>query len=104
MGTFLLQTTIVLATATIAINGLTVNASDILADATTAVNGANIHQLSTALEMYSLDHDGYPQTNDGTTMINVLFDQGYIKSKPANSAVFAYTSKSNGNDYTLNIK
>lgn len=104
MGTALLQMTIVLATATVAINGMTMNASDILDSAQAATNGANVHQLSIALEMYSLDHNTYPEVNDGSQMINILFNEGYIKSKPTNPAAFAYHSKANGGDYTLKLK
>jgi competence protein ComGC len=104
MGTTLLQMTIVLATATIAVNGMTMNASDILDSATAVTNGANVHQLATALEMYNLDHNSYPEVNDGTQMINILFNEGYIKSKPANPAAFAYNSKLSGNDYALSLK
>lgn len=104
MGTALLQLTITLATATLVINGVTTSAPEILASAKSATNSANVHQLSTALELYRLSHDSYPAAKTGEQLINTLISEGYIQNKPADPSVFQYKQTNNGTNYTLTLK
>ena len=104
MGTSLIQFAMVLATATIVVNGVVMKAPDILASANSAVGAANVHQLSTALELYYLDHNSYPVVSNGTQMVDTLYTGGYIQSKPADSSIFQYEEKNNGNDYSLTVQ
>ena len=90
--------------ATITIGGLTAKTDDILASAHQAANVANVHQLSTALELYYLDHNAYPKAEDGSALVNILTSEHYIKSQPLDSSVFAYQLTNNGNDYNLSVK
>ena len=91
----------------IVINGPALRSEDIVASAQSAANGANIHQLATALEVYYSDHDAYPQVSAGTpggaSMIDALYDAGYIRNKPNNPEAFRYELKSNG-DYLLEVE
>lgn len=92
----------------VVINGPALHSEDIMRSAQSAVNGANIHQLATALEVYYSDHDTYPlvpagRIADGASMIDALYDAGYIRNKPNNPGAFRYEPKSNGQDYLLSV-
>lgn len=91
----------------VVINGPALHSEDIMRSAQSAVNGANIHQLATALEVYYSDHDTYPLAPagiaDGASMIDALYDAGYIRNKPNNPEAFRYELKSNGQDYKLSV-
>lgn len=101
MGTLSLQLGMALMTTTIVVSGITMNATDILASAKNTASTANIHQLSTALELYYMDHNAYPEATNGTQLVNTLFDEGYIRSKPLDASVFQYKQKAGGSDYSL---
>jgi len=90
-----------LGTGAIMINGVAMSAPDILDSAKDAANSANIHQLSTALELYSLDHNAYPLSSNGTQMVNTLYAEGYMQNKPLDPSVFQYQVKNGGSEYTL---
>lgn len=104
MNTTLIQLAMVLTTVTIAVNGIFMNADDILKDAKKAVNAANINQLSTALELYYLDHNNYPAAKDGTELIEILLTEQYIKNKPLDPSLFNYATLARGSDYTLTFQ
>lgn len=104
MGTSLLQLLMTLGTGAIVINGIAMSAPDILASAKDTANSANIHQLSTALELYNLDHNRYPLAQNGEQMIETLYTEGYIQGKPLDTSVFEYQAGQGGNDYTLKKK
>jgi hypothetical protein len=100
----MLQTTIsLLLGAIIMVGGVAVNADKIIGDAKSAVNGANLHQLATVLEIYYLDNNQYPKAESGEELVNILADGGYIKNRPLEASVFDYKTKSNGQDYSLNL-
>jgi hypothetical protein len=90
--------------AILTINGISTKAENILAGAEQAANTANIHQLSTAIELYYLDHNTYPDAVGGSELVNILESEHYIKSRPANPSTFAYQPTSDGNNYNLSIK
>lgn len=104
MGTSLLQLLMTLGTGAIVINGIAMSAPDILASAKDTANSANIHQLSTALELYNLDHNRYPLAQNGEQMIETLYTEGYIQGKPLDTSVFEYQAGQGGSDYTLKKK
>lgn len=91
----------------IVVNGPALHSEDIIKSAQSAVNGANIHQLVTVLEVYYSDHNEYPAviagTAGGASMINALYDAGYIRNKPNNPEAFSYELKNNGQDYKLSV-
>ena len=83
------------------INGVLVNTDDVINQAKASVNSANVHQLATVMEIYYMDHDTYPNVSGGEALINTLESEGYIRNRPLDPKVFAYESKSNGQDYSL---
>lgn len=91
----------------IVVNGPALHSEDIIKSAQSAANGANIHQLATALEVYYADHDEYPAviagTPGGASMIDALYDAGYIRNRPNNPELFSYEIRSNGQDYVLKV-
>ena len=91
----------------IVINGPALRSEDIIASAQSAANGANIHQFATVLEVYYADHGEYPAVPagaaGGASMIDALYDAGYIRNKPLNPEAFRYELKSNG-DYLLEVE
>mgnify|MGYP001576297940 CR=1 FL=1 len=89
---------------TIMVNGVLLKADDIIASATSAANTANVHQFATVLELYYSDHNSYPQVTGGPAMIDELYDEGYLRSKPLDSTVFEYSSKEGGQDYSLSVQ
>lgn len=105
MNTSLLQTAISLIIGTvIMVNGIAVNTDDILNQAKSAVNGANVHQLATALEIYYLDHEAYPNVSGGQALVDTLEQEGYIQNRPLDANVFAYAVKDGGENYSLALK
>lgn len=88
----------------VAIGGVMANAGDIINNAKTTVNSANVYQLSTALEMYYLDHNAYPPVQGGTALVDLLSAEDYIKNKPLDPSVFLYQPVSNGQNYQLALK
>ena len=91
----------------VVVNGRALHSEDIIKRAQSAANGANIHQLATALEVYYSDHEAYPPVPpgaaDGASMIQALYDAGYIRNKPNNPEAFRYELKSDGQDFTLSV-
>lgn len=88
----------------ITVNGVVARADDILASAKQAANVVNIHQLSIALELYYLDHNAYPDANNGSGLVSILYSGHYIKSLPTDPSMFAYQPIASGNDYDLSLK
>lgn len=86
------------------VNGVLLKADDMIASATSAANTANVHQFATALELYYSDHNSYPHVTGGSAMIDELYDEGYVRSKPLDSTVFEYSPKAGGQDYSLIIE
>lgn len=89
---------------TIMVNGVLLKGEDIMASATSAANTANVHQFATVLELYYSDHNTYPQVTGGAAMIDELYDEGYLRSKPLDSTVFEYSPKEGGQDYSLTVQ
>jgi len=101
----LLTTGILLIGMTLTIKGVAVKADDLLASASSATNQANMYQFRTALDLYYIDHNSYPNVSSGSAMINELKDGNYIReNSPLNSDSFKYQVKDNGQDYSLEIK
>lgn len=88
----------------IIVNGVTLNTQNIIDETKSVVNSANLHQITTAIELYYMDNNNYPDAGDGKELINLLSADGYIKGKPFNFAIFDYQIKASGQDYELNIK
>jgi len=94
--TFLIGTSIVVA-------GTTLDIEELLNYTKLSVNTANLHQISTALEIYYLDSGKYPDANNGEELIKLLKNEGYIKGEPLDNNIFDYQLKESGQDYVLNI-
>ncbi len=91
----------------VVINGPALHSEDLIAGAQSAANGANIHQFATVLEVYYSDHGEYPSVPagaaGGASMIDALYDEGYIRNKPLNPEAFRYELESGGQDYNLSV-
>ncbi len=85
------------------VNTTEMHAEDITKTAILAVNGANVHQLTTALELYYSDHGSYPQVADASAMIDELYGKEYIRNKPLDAGAFEYAARNNGQDYSLKL-
>jgi hypothetical protein len=88
----------------IMVNTNMLQAEDAINSAKSAANAANVHQFATVLELYYSDHNAYPQVANGPAMIDELYTQGYIRSKPLDSTVFQYSAKAEGQDYSLTLQ
>ena len=88
----------------ITINGVAMHSEDIVNSAKSATNSANVHQLATVLELYYNDHQSYPLAHNGTELVDELETGNYIKTRPLDASVFVYSSKDNGQDYTLTVR
>lgn len=105
MITKLITTGILLIGITFAINGVTVKADDLLASASSAANKANIYQFRTALDLYYIDHNNYPDVANADEMINILKSENYIiDNSPVKPESFNYQSENNGQNYLLELK
>ena len=104
MGTSLLQLVMAMGTGALLVNGITMSVPDMIAGAKDAANLANVRQLSTALELYNLDHNVYPAARNGTQLVNTLYNEGYIQSRPLDPTAFEYSVQAGGNAYTLKKK
>ena len=101
----LLSMSILLVSATLTVNGVVVNATDVLAEANLAAGQANISQFRTALDLYYIDHGKYPEVYGGADMIDVLEKEKYIRENgPLSADIFNYQAKDNGQDYLLELK
>lgn len=87
----------------ITVNGVSANIDEIIDSAKTVTNSANVHQLSTALEIYYMDNNAYPNVSDGPALIALLTDGGYIRNEPLDASVFTYQLIKNGQDYVLKL-
>jgi hypothetical protein len=105
MITKLITTGILLIGITFAINGVTVKADDLLASASSAANRANIYQFRTALDLYYIDHNNYPDVANANEMINILKSENYIiDNSPVKPESFNYQAVNNGQNYLLQLK
>ena len=86
---------------TIIINGTTLNTQDIIDETKSVVNSANLHQITTALEIYCLNEGHYPVANDSIAMFSVLKLSRYLTTLPENAENFYYEPLNNGQDYVL---
>ena len=100
--TKLISATILIATMTFAINGIAVKGADLLAGASLAVGQTNIQQFRTALDLYYIDHNRYPDAESGSDMITILERENYIReNNPINKDQFDYQVKDDGQNYSL---
>ena len=100
--TKLLSATVLIATMTLTINGITVKAGDLLASASMAVAQTNVQQFKTALTLYYVDHGRYPEAEGSADMITTLESENYItENAPIDKSKFDYKVSENGQDYTL---
>ncbi len=88
---------------TIVVNGVAVNSQDLIEEARQVVAGANLHQIRTALEVYYLDKNSYPQADNSAMMFEILRNAGYLITLPQNASSFDYQSLDNGQDYILSL-
>lgn len=78
---------------------LSSNIDNILNDTKTAANSANIHQLTTALEMYYSEHDHYPITTVNDRLLAEL--EPYLRNEPAGLKDLIYGPANDGQNYKL---
>lgn len=83
--------------------GLFLYTDNTLNGAKQVTSQTNTHQLATVLELYYLDHNTYPNVEGGDALIETLYKEGYIKTKPTNPSIFQYEIKNQG-DYLLSVK
>lgn len=83
------------------VNGIFLNADDVINEAQRVTNETNVHQLATILELYYLDHDTYPDVSGGEALIESLYRNGYLLSKPRDAKIFTYEPR--GDTYYLAI-
>ena len=86
---------------TIIVNGATLHIEDILQETKSTANQANIHQISTALELYYSNKGFYPEANNGESLFSLLKNEQYISGDPCDVSIFEYQSLNNGQDYKL---
>jgi competence protein ComGC len=104
MGTIMTQLTSLLIAGVILVNVGSFTTKAILDAATDTANAASRQQLSTAIELYHLDHNAYPAVRTGDQLVNTLYAEGYIENKPADASAFAYEQQGSGNNYTLKLR
>ena len=88
----------------VTVNGMTTKTDTILHSAKAVANTANVHQLSTAVEMYYLDHNQYPKATDGSALVDILVSENYIRNRPLDARAFTYQTTKNGEDFILAVK
>ena len=88
---------------TVIVGGISLSSQDIVNSAQSATNSVNIHQIATVLELYYSDHQRYPNATNAEKLIDELVKQDYVRTRPIDESVFHYTSKSNGQDYSLTL-
>lgn len=93
----------IIAGTTIVINGVFLNNNDVLEEAKRVSNLTNRHQLATVLELYYLDHNTYPEVTSGTALIETLYNEGYLDTKPRDPSIFKYKIN-NQEDYSLSVE
>jgi len=86
---------------TVIVNGVTLNTEDILNETKSVVNSANLHQITTALEVYCLNEGHYPIANNSAMMFTALKVSRYLITLPENAENFYYEPLNNGQDYVL---
>ena len=101
---FLNQILALLIGTVVTVGAVTVASGDLIDNAKLAVNAGNIHQLSTALEVYYSDFGVYPDVTGGQALINELRSKGYINSQPLDAEVFNYQLTDNGESYSLELR
>lgn len=104
MGSILTQLTSLIIAGFILANVGSITTNAILGAATDTANAASRQQLSTAIELYRLDHATYPNARTSDQLVNILYTGGYIESKPVDASFFAYEQKDAGNSYSLKRK
>lgn len=105
MGMFLKTSLITaLLAGTVAAEDLADKGRDLLAETRHVVDTANVTQLSTALELYRLDHGAYPDAADGSRLVAILEDDGYIRTRPHDPSVFRYVRLPDRDDYRLSVE
>ncbi|MCX6723220.1 MAG: type II secretion system protein GspG [Candidatus Staskawiczbacteria bacterium] len=63
-----------------------------------------MYQFRTALDLYYLDHNNYPEVSNGSALLDVLKNENYIReNSPLNPDNFNYQVKDSGQDYSLKI-
>ncbi len=85
------------------VNGVTLNTQDIINETKLVVNNTNLHQITTALEIYYLNKGYYPTENNSAMMFATLKLSGYLTTLPKNIESFYYQSLSNNQDYILEL-
>lgn len=103
IATIIATLTAILTASVIEIGGVMVKSDDLVADARVVVSQGNRWQLSTALELYYLDHNRYPLDQNAESMIHTLSDEGYIRNEPIDTSVFEYYPVQNAQEYVLKI-
>jgi len=87
----------------IVFNGVTVDSEKITGAAEKVANQANLHQLVTAVEMYYMANNEYPQAIGGEELVNLLREERYIINRPLDPSVFAYEPLRGGQDFYLDL-
>lgn len=88
---------------TLVVNGMSVDVDELLDHTKDTVNQANVHQLATVLELYHLNHGTYPEVEGGEALIELLGSEEYIRNRPLDPSVFAYSTERNGQEYRLEV-
>jgi len=87
--------------AAIVVNGVTLNTHDIINETKSVVNNTNLHQITTAIEVYYLNKGHYPTANNSAMMFTALKLSRYLITLPENAESFYYEPLNDGQDYIL---
>jgi len=106
-GTSIVELMVILATASIMVGGVSVKVSDIMAEAHDVQRMANLRQMVTALEIYYLDYQKYPQVSESDSqsrwdkLISEFEDGNYLGSFPTQPENYDYKDSDGG--YILKV-
>lgn len=108
-GTSIVELMVILATASIMVGGISVKVSDIMAEAQDVQRMANLRQIVTALEIYYLDYQKYPQVSGSDSqsrwnkLISEFEDGNYLGSFPTQPENYDYKDSDGGQNYILKV-
>ena len=86
---------------TVIVNGVSLNAEDIIGETQRIVDETNIHQIRTALEIYYINHNHYPNVFNKDDMLTELLSNHYLYKISDNLINFSYSVDNQGESYDL---
>ncbi len=108
-GFSIIELLIVISTASVLIGGISVKADDIINQAYDVQSIANLRQLTTALQIYHLEHNSFPQVNSSNAQdrwqeLMAEMEQGkYLASFPEEPERYDYLDFNQAGNYILKV-